>query len=272
VSRFSQLYIEQSSPLSDSERARRRIGKLLESLCADFASLLGDHLDRELGISSGITYHIHCPRFFAKCHVRDLLDSITLARNFLRRRAGVDISQYFEKEVRRIFEEEHLAYSIDDHGIVHPAIDKEFQRNRSATVAGLQSARYGNSLVAFERVSEELTSVPPNGKEAWRAVFSAVEGLFRLMFPAAPHLNAGAAETHLAPLIQKIYATDPAATRAATRQLASFRDWVDSSHNYRHEQGSKEPTQPPIDLAILAISNGTGFLRWLLALDQQRPS
>jgi hypothetical protein len=26
--------------------------------------------------------------------------------------------------------------------------------------------------------------------------------------------------------------------------------------------------QPPIDLAVLAISNGTSFLRWLTALDQ----
>ncbi|MFX5689069.1 hypothetical protein ABTD94_21875, partial [Acinetobacter baumannii] len=61
---------------------------------------------------------------------------------------------------------------------------------------------------------------------------------------------------------------DATAMRAANKQLASFRDWIDSSHNYRHEQGSEEPVQPPIDLAILAISNGTAFLRWLIHLDQ----
>ncbi len=70
------------------------------------------------------------------------------------------------------------------------------------------------------------------------------------------------------PLVQKLYGADAVALRAANKQVASFKDWVDASHNYRHEQGSEEPVQPPIDLAILAISNGTSFLRWLIAIDQ----
>jgi hypothetical protein len=65
-----------------------------------------------------------------------------------------------------------------------------------------------------------------------------------------------------------LYCTDVVALRAAHKQLASLKDWVDASHNYRHEPGSEGPVQPPIDLAILAISNGTGFLRWLITLDQ----
>lgn len=128
--------------------------------------------------------------------------------------------------------------------------------------------RYANSLAAFERISDELASQPPNGKDAWRAAFTAGEGLFRLMFPSATQLNAGAVETNLTPVVQRLYGSDVVALRAAIKQLASFKDWVDASHNYRHEPGSEEPVQPPIDLAVLAISNGTSFLRWLIAIDQ----
>jgi hypothetical protein len=69
-------------------------------------------------------------------------------------------------------------------------------------------------------------------------------------------------------LVQKLYGEDAVALRAANKQVAAFKDWVDASHNYRHEAGSEEPVQPPLDLAVLAISNGTAFLRWLIALDQ----
>jgi hypothetical protein len=162
-----------------------------------------------------------------------------------------------------------LAYEIDETGIVHPAVDKEFQRNRQATVAGLQMPRYANSLAAFERISDELASQPPNGKDAWRAVFTAVEGLFRLMFSSASQLNAGAVDANLAGLVQKLYREDAVALRAANKLVLAFKDWVDASHNYRHEAGSEGPVQPPIDLAVLAISNGTAFLRWLIALDQE---
>jgi hypothetical protein len=267
VSRYSQLYIDQSAPLPDSTRARHRLGKRLETLVTrdGQAHELGELLARELGVEVEAYHASHLSRFFAKCAVRDLLDTITLTFTYLRRQSS---NAQWLSETRRIFSEERLAYEIDESGVVHPAVDKEFQRNRQSTVAGLQMARYANSLAAFARVSDELASLPPNGKDAWRAVFAAVEGLFRLMFPSATQLNAGAVETNLSGLLRKLYSSDPVALRAANKLLASFKDWVDASHNYRHEPGSEEPVQPPIDMAVLAISAGTAFLRWLIFLDQ----
>jgi hypothetical protein len=266
VSRYSQLYIAPpENLLPDSARARRRIGKLMELLTKNFSVPLSHLLERELGVSVNVSDSSHWPRYCDKCEIRDLLDGITITHKYLA--AGASGGAWLEG-VRRIFAESHLAYEIDDQGIVHPAVDQEFQRNRAATIAGLQATRYANSLAAFQRVSDELSAVPPNGKDAWRAVFGAVEGLFRLMFPAAHQLNAGLVDVHLTPLIQTLHAQDAIASRAAIKQLASFKDWVDASHFYRHESGSEEPVQPPIDLAILAISNGTAFLRWLVAVDQ----
>ena len=269
MSRYSQLYIDQAGPVSDSPRARRRVGKLMERVTTDDTTPeLRDLLERELGIRVKATYNIEWISFCEKCDVRDFLDCITLANTFFVKRGQSAGARLWQLEVRRIFTEERLAYEIDESCVVHPAVDQEFQRNRRSTLAGLQNARYSNSLAAFERISDQLAEQPPNGKDAWRAIFSAVEGLFRLMFPSAPQLNAGAAETHLGSTIQQTHANDATAMRAANKQLASFRDWIDSSHNYRHEQGSEEPVQPPIDLAILAIINGTAFLRWLIHLDQ----
>jgi hypothetical protein len=87
------------------------------------------------------------------------------------------------------------------------------------------------------------------------------------MFPKAQHLNAGEVDAKLGPLIKALYSGDPTALRAANKLLASFKDWVDGSLNYQHEPSSEEPAQPPSDLAILAISQGTSFLRWLIVLD-----
>jgi hypothetical protein len=269
VSRYSQLYIDYSAPIPDSPRARHRLGKLLQDLVGPMhnaALPLSELLERELGVTVGVRHAFGIPIFCSQCAVRDFLDTVTVTTTYFQNSSG--LRTQWLSGVRRIFSEEHLAYEVDDNGIVHPAVDEEFQRNRQATVAGLQMPRYANSLAAFERISDELASQPPNGKEAWRAVFTSAEGLFKLMFPSAPQLNAGAVDTHLTGVVQKLYHGDAVALRAANKMQAAFKDWVDGSHNYRHETGSEEPVQPPIDLAVLAISNGTAYLRWLIAIDQ----
>lgn len=88
------------------------------------------------------------------------------------------------------------------------------------------------------------------------------------MFASSPRLTAGEVETKLRPIVRDRYAANQTALRAAERILDGFKDWIDASHNYRHEPGVQEPAQPPPDLAIFAISNGASFLRWLVDIDQ----
>lgn len=40
------------------------------------------------------------------------------------------------------------------------------------------------------------------------------------------------------------------ALRAANKAINALGDWLDACHNYRHEDGVEEPSQPPIDLAV----------------------
>ena len=49
--------------------------------------------------------------------------------------------------------------------------------------------------------------------------------------------------------------------------LAGFEAWVDASQHYRHQPG-QGLSQPPADVALLAISHGVSLLRWLAALDE----
>jgi hypothetical protein len=273
--RYSQLYIQVDGLAQDSLRARNRIASLLNTI--DAGEGLGLVVEAELGVRippNHGRYWLEWDKFVTNpaTPVRDLLDMITVIYNVLRTggsKVGSDRARLWLDGAREIFAQEHLAYAVDDNAVVHPAVDREFQRNRTSVVAGLQLPRYSNVLQSFARVSDELSADPPHGKEAWRACFSAAEGLFRLMFPGSPRLTSAEIETRLRPVLQRVYAADATGLRAAEKLAASFRDWVDASHNYRHEPGSEEPAEPPLAVAILAISNGASFLRWLVDLDQQ---
>jgi hypothetical protein len=271
---FSRIYIRPTAPLGDSVRARRRIGARVQRYDGQLSpTRLAQYLHEETGarVPRSGTHWWNWDEFFQKCESRDLLDAIThLARYIHQMRSPNEAAQWLI-DVRRIFAEEHLAYTVDDAGVVHLAVDEEFQKNRLSTIAGLQAARYANVHTAFESVSDLLVQQPPDTKGAWRAVFNANEGLFRLIFPNSPRLTATEVDRQLLPLLENIYRVDAVALRAAQRLLKAFKEWVEASHNYRHEPGVQEPAQAPLELAILAISEGTSFLRWLRELDPQAP-
>jgi hypothetical protein len=111
-----------------------------------------------------------------------------------------------------------------------------------------------------------------DGKQAVRGVFNAAECVFRLMHPRSTKLTSAEAVKLLQTTAQVIYASNPTAQRAANKTVNSFADWVDACHNYRHEEGVEEPSQPPLDLAIELIGLGSSFLRWLISVDTKTQS
>jgi hypothetical protein len=149
----------------------------------------------------------------------------------------------------------------------HFRFDAEFESNRAATIASLQGARYRAALTAFEDGMAALAKAPPDGKGAIRSTFAAAEGLFRLMLEKSPRLTAVEAQQKLEPLLQRIHAQDNAAMGAASKLLNAFKDWIDAAHFYRHEEGQKDPVQPPLTLAVQMVSVGASFIRWLAELD-----
>jgi hypothetical protein len=59
------------------------------------------------------------------------------------------------------------------------------------------------------------------------------------------------------------------ASKAAEYLLDSLCDWIDAGHIYRHGQKVQEPLPPPIDLAVIFISQGASYIRYLLPLADQ---
>jgi hypothetical protein len=268
--RFSHVYLERGEPAQDSARMRRRIAALIGSF-RDLGEL-GMVVPREMGVdvpwgNAGANW----VRFLQDCSLRDLLDLVTVAFKQLKltQRTGcyeVKAEVRWVLEVRRIFSEENIHYTVDDSGGVHFRIDDEFARNSAAAISALQTPRYANALHAFDGGMAAFAQAPPDGKSAIRGVFAAAEGVFRLILPAAQRL--GAAELDgLVPLLQRLYAQDDTARRSAPKMLSSLKDWVDAAHFYRHEEGAEEVAQPPLNLAIYIVSTGASHLRWLTELD-----
>jgi len=268
--RFSDLYVRPGDLAKDSGRARHRVGALFgEPVFNNHTEQLAAYLGRQLGVPvpGNGRRSSDWQRFIRDCRTADFLDTVTVVYRYLFWHISEGIANWWRDVVRQIFAQEHLAYEIDDAGGVHPNVDQEFQNNLASALAGLQSQRYQNVRELFESVLRNLNSAPPNYKQAWRGILSAVEGLFGLLFPYA-RLTADEIERLLSPVVERTYEGDATGQRAAQKILGGFKAWVDASREYRHQPGETEPAQPPADVAILAISHGASLLRWLAGLDE----
>jgi hypothetical protein len=230
---------------------------------------MGQLIHSELGVDvpSGFE-RTNWRAFFDRCELRDLLDGITLTNKAVidSRYSTAEDARRFRDDVQRIFNEENVGYELDPGGGVHFRVDEQFARSNAAAIGALQNARHANSLHAFERGIACLTELPPVGKNAIRGVFTAIEGLFRLMFSNSWRLT-GKETDRLKPLIDSVLAGDKPALAAAAKMLESFRDWIDAAHNYRHEPGTEDVAQPPLNIAVYMVSTGAAHLRWLAELD-----
>jgi hypothetical protein len=271
--RFSHVYLDRGKLAKDSPTMRRRLAALIPSLpdLKDF----GAELPRELGVDvSSSQWGYYWVDFFRDCDLAVALETMTIAWRFLKRKESTGLHDIRAPdkligETARIFWEENVNYRIDALGGVHLSIDVEFEANRQVTIATLTGSRYANVLDSIEKAHSRLTEIPPNGKGSIRAVFASAEGLFKLMFPKERRLTAPAVRRQLLPVVQRIYAGDPPALTSASKMVASFSEWVDGAHPYRHEHGGEEVAQPPLELAVNLLSLGITNVRWLAELDVQ---
>jgi hypothetical protein len=271
--RFSLLYLQSGDPVPDSAKARHRVGALFrERIFTDHAERLADYVGQQVGalVPNRGKYSSHWHEFVRECPTADFLDAIPIVYRYLFWHAGDQAAHWWREAVRKIFAEENLAYDIDDVGGIHPAVDREFQRNMVSAIATLRSERYQKCSELIESASNHLNGDPPNYKQAWRSTILAVEGLFGLMFPYA-RLTIDEIKRCLGPEIKRAY-QDASAQRAAQSMLVCLQEWTEASDNYRHKPGGAEDADPPADTAIWAISFGAALLRWLAGLDENRHS
>jgi hypothetical protein len=75
-------------------------------------------------------------------------------------------------------------------------------------------------------------------------------------------------EKRLKPLANRAYGSDRPTASTAARMLSSFDDWVNAAHPFRHGHNTEVPVSLPDDLAVLLVSQGAGFIRWLADIDR----
>jgi hypothetical protein len=74
------------------------------------------------------------------------------------------------------------------------------------------------------------------------------------------------------PMLQNAHSGDTSAQAVARAMLSSFQSWVEAANAYRHQPGASDEGTPPADIAILAISAGASYVRWLIGLHESRPA
>lgn len=275
--RFSHVYLQRPDQLEDSERMRRRLGAWMHDNVEESLKPL---IFRELGIVPVRLFSMeHWMKFYADMELRDALDSITIIVNRIKSNAAAIERLGFESfgrpkneisrsisEIRRIFTEERTRYTVDDAGGVHLAVDQQFEVAKASAVQGMGDPRYAEALRRLEDGYKSLDCVPPDGRAAVRGVFDAAENLFKQMFEA-DRLVAHLIEEKLKPAVAAL-GWKPEAQAAGEAMVDALKDWVKAGHNYRHQAGRPDPHQPPLDLAILMVTQGTGFVRWLVTIDK----
>ncbi|OAN98063.1 hypothetical protein [Sulfitobacter geojensis] len=277
--RFSHVYGIVDTPFDDSETARFRLAKLMEKsfprgkyqrgggISFDYMERAIETLESELGVRFSQGGISSWQGFFRSVPKSKLLDALTLLFPEKERYAGGS-GPAFIRDVRRILSEENLAYEMDDAGGIHPLIDGAFSATKQSAVSALSGERYKGTASLVEQVDVALLQEPTDYVGAIRAIFGANENLFKMMF-SVPRLDAKTAGEKIGPIQQSHYTGHPTLTASSSKILESFKDWINGAHFYRHEQGVQSPSQPSEEFAILMISQGLSYVRWLAQLDRK---
>ncbi len=252
---------------------RFRVADTIDTLLSfkeEFDVGYGRYLEAELGVEvvqSGYNLFVNWRDFLTRCELPVFLDAITLIHRLAQRQQhNLNLRGYRER-VERIFRETNVAYRLDEECGVHPFVDSAFEVSRSAAIAGLDAGRYAAAREHVERSDQAMLAVAPDYRQAIRSIFDTTETIFKLMFSRENQLNSRAIQNKLKPVIEARYSEGTTAMRAVNKQRDGFEDWINSAHNYRHAAGEQEPSQPPKELAELMVSQGFGWVRWLVEMD-----
>lgn len=265
--RFSLVYAQEADLLPDSQRMRRRLSRVVFPICDNYGSCsqFSDYIVEKLGID-GVNYPVNSQsrwdQFYDQLAIGDVLDTITLFRQFLEEAQIPNSWPAHNENVRSIFRDTNVAYSVDDLGGVRHLVDQAFEVNRYSTIAGLEAACFAAARGHIAAIDQALMQVPSDGRQAIRSTFDAAENIFK-QISGKDRMTAGFVTESLVPILEVLYTDDDIAKRSSLKIARSFREWVDGAHFYRHEAGQPDPHQPPVDLSILIVSQGISYVRWL---------
>lgn len=273
---FTGSYRKPAEPLPDSRRARVRLGTHLRMLLTRGGSSdwfdYQEFVKRKCGIDLDAHNEYVVDQELQKLPIEDLLDVITHTyRYFVSRGLGGDV--LWLGEVRLIFQQEHLAYRVDEKCGIHPLIDNAFESQRQSTIGVLNSFRYNATRLLLEGAIEAMEESPPNTRSAVRQIFEAAENLAKIVTKTNKDLDERLVKSDVDAFIRSSGgAADASQNQASSRLVTSFAHWVNAGHAYRHAKSDTELHVPELNFAIAYLSSGMAFLRWFAELDGSKGS
>jgi hypothetical protein len=270
---YARLYALKEVAQVESTAFRNRVAAYFFHNFFEYESSFCMHvrqaIEQEIGVIFHDNYSSTFNKFFTSGNIVDVLSAITLIwrlLNVFSRRHDADGWFHF---VGRALREENLTYKLDPKCGIHPSVDQEFDRNRTSSLACLSEPRYKAVEHALRQSFEELEKLPMNGKTAARDVFEAAESMVKMMLGKGASLDAALVNRELKPICDRLFTTDAQVKSTAGRLVSGFANWVDALHPYRHGHDRDAPLVLPDDLAVLAVSQGASFIRWLVDLDRK---
>jgi hypothetical protein len=257
--RFSLTYRPEPQIHSDSERFRNRVFAYVIGRESN-KSILCDIIPKELGLEikfqgTGIDWK----STFRNLSIIDFLDTITLLAN----RLTPPAEKSLVSNIGRIVQEEGIALRIDTRGGFHPLIDPAFEAERIELISGLNRAEFTAAEKAFREAHNALSTGHEDTLSATRGVIDAVENVFKVV-TGKNRIGSREIMSALPTMLPEAYGER--ADNAAKRLIASFAEWANGAHQYRHADNQSEPTPPPREIAVQFMSAGAGWIRWLISL------
>lgn len=266
---YSRVYLQPTETVRDSARMRMRIVRAIERHIprnrrdTGFGAAVEGELGIQIVSSGGYNPpYVSWERLVRQeLSVSDLLDVLTMLWRNIEGRGRDN----FRNNITQIFAEEAIGFSVDEEMGFHPAFDEEFERSRSSIVRILsgEGFRHEADFVALSEAA--LLANPLDGRAAIRAVFDAAENLFKRI-TGKQNITNGNVRQKLAAVALQGIPQDGRSNVAVNKILDCFEDWAAACHFYRHAPGQVETAQPTEAIAILLVSQGYGFVRWLAEL------
>ncbi|MEM6409094.1 MAG: hypothetical protein AAF700_11830 [Pseudomonadota bacterium] len=268
---FSRNYLAKDTPSADDKKMRHRIAKYLETYTHSESGDFGRFIETELGISvlseGPYSQYVNWMRVLEKCSISDFLDIVTavcrLRPSTTKREGRMTVKYDFLEFAERVFREQAVAYRIDQKGGIHPFIDKSFSSTLAETLEGLEGKELFAAKAHLEKAEKALLEFDVDTRQAVRSAFDAVENLAKIIVPKSTQLNKDVAQNGLRPKLCDPEQAPKTDFHPTTKLFDGFIQWINAAHFYRHDPGQAEPTAPSKEFAVLFLSQGVSYARWL---------
>jgi hypothetical protein len=117
----------------------------------------------------------------------------------------------------------------------------------------------------LEDAFTKLDTQPIDTKAAVRDTFEAMETLVKLVTNSHKNLDDKMVKKDLGDMLRKLPEyTEPSGASTISKFIESLADWVNAAHPYRHGQKTEKMVAPSLTSAVLFLSMGAAYIRWLV--------